>query len=823
MTAATLTELLDTSAARFGPRLAVASREGLRTARFSYAALHEAAGAMARQIADRPGVARGDRVLLWAPNGRRTVAALFGLFRAGLVAVPLDQGSTLDFVGSVARQTGARLAIVPRGRAVPDGIAPIWLDDLPIAGPGSPAPPPAPSDLAQIVYTSGTTGAPKGAMLTHANIMADLYASARVVPASADLHFLSLLPLSHMFEQTAGLYLPLLNGGSVHYLPDLRPSTLLRILRRRRPTGMVVVPRVLQLMMRTLEGRARSTGVGRVWSLQNRLAAPLGLPLRRLVFHPVHRGLGGRLAFLLCGGAALPEAIALAWERLGIRVIEGYGATECAPVLASNRFDDRCPGTVGRALQGVTLRLSDEGELQAKGANVFPGYWQDPERTAHAFTPDGWFRTGDIARQDAQGRFAIVGRLSDRIVLGSGMKVHPEDVEDALRAAGIPDCAVVGRPGPDGQDQVHAVLRAVDALAPGEIARAVEAANARLAPHQRISGVTLWPGDFPRTALQKVRRSALRAALGAPAAEAPTADQLGDLGAILRQVAPGYTGPISAGTRIAADLGIDSLGLMEVSGLIEMATGRILSDEAIAALQTVADLQRLMEPTGDTQGQARFPDWPRHPLAVAVRRLLQAALLFPLHRVFARPFRVEGRDLIGSDRPLLIIANHASHADTVSILRALPPDLRHRTSAAAAADYFYATRLGGAVASLVLNTFPFARQGQVRDSLERCGELADAGWSILIYPEGTRSPDGRLLPFKRGIALLAAGLGVDIVPVAVSGGADVLPKGRFWPRRAPVCVRFGAPLRVAPDAPVEPTVARLQASVAGLMTKEGAR
>jgi long-chain acyl-CoA synthetase len=584
---------------------------------------------------------------------------------------------------------------------------------------------------------------------------------------------------------------------------------------------MVVVPRVMQLLMRMIERRATSAGVSTLWNWENRIAERLGMPMRRILFHRVHTGLGGRLSFFMCGGAALPADLAYRWERLGLRVIEGYGATECAPVIASNRFDDRCPGKVGRALDGVSLRLSDEGELQAKGANVFAGYWHDPERTALAITPDGWFRTGDIARQDSSGRFEIVGRLSDRIVLPSGMKVYPEDVEDVLRGPAIVDCVVIGKPGPNGQEQVHAAIRAAEGVGAATVAQAVEAANARLALHQRVSGYTLWQGDFPRTALQKVRRSAVRAAIGKTTEQAGTSGHLGQAGDLLRQVAPGYSGQIDATKRLEADIGIDSLGLMELGSSIEVATGRPLSQEDITSLTTVGDLIRLLDPSREGSEVARFPDWPRRPAAVALRSLLQAILLTPLLALFARPFRVEGLERIGSVRPLLIVANHSSHADTVSILRTLPRDLRRRTSVAAAADYFYATRMGGAMASLLLNTFPFARQGHVLDSLERCGELADEGWSILIYPEGTRSADGKLLPFKRGIGLLSIGLGAPVLPVAVTGGSRLLPKGRVWPRRAAVCVRFGAPLHIAPDAPVDETVARLQSAVAALMPPEG--
>jgi long-chain acyl-CoA synthetase len=209
----------------------------------------------------------------------------------------------------------------------------------------------------------------------------------------------------------------------------------------------------------------------------------------------------------------------------------------------------------------------------------------------------------------------------------------------------------------------------------------------------------------------------------------------------------------------------------------------------------VAQLGGLLERSEVAVPPLAFPAWSLRSPARAVRAALQQLLVFPLHRLVCRPFVVEGREhLQGITPPLLLIANHTSHVDTPSILRALPWRVRHRVAVAAAADYFYRTRALGAAMSLLLNTFPFSRVGAVRSSLEYCGELVDGGWSILIYPEGTRSPSGAIQPFQSGIGLLASELNVPIVPIAVSGSYAILPKGRRWPRRGAVTVRIGVPI-----------------------------
>jgi len=244
----------------------------------------------------------------------------------------------------------------------------------------------------------------------------------------------------------------------------------------------------------------------------------------------------------------------------------------------------------------------------------------------------------------------------------------------------------------------------------------------------------------------------------------------------------------------------------------------LIDDGDLAQVKKVAQLAALIEQGGSAAASVEIPVWPLEPGARRARALLQHLLLFPVHRLVARPFRVEGLEhLQGLATPALFIANHSSHVDTVSIIRALPAPLRKRLVVAAAADYFFRVPSVGRLTSLLMNTFPFSREGAVRTSLEHCGRLADQGWSVLIYPEGTRSATGKLLPFKLGVGLLAAELHVPVVPVAVFGGPAVLPKGRFLPRPGPLRVRFGAPIQVAEGSTPAALTLELRDQVAALL------
>ena len=830
----TLVDLLREAVARHPDRPAVATHAGLRRTVWTYAELWGASGAIARYLRQELDLPPGAPVAIWAPNGLRVVALLFGVLRAGLVVVPIDPTATATFVQRVIAAT--RAPVIVTGLPLPEaaGARIVPIGDLPI----DPAPwgeggEPAAGDLAEVVFTSGTTGTPKGVMLTHHNIVANVEAALALVPARP-LRLVSILPMSHMMEQTVGLFGPLVLGSTIEYPRSRQAPVLLKAMRRNAVTAMVLVPQALDLMLRAVEREVERRNATRSWLWAHRIAAHLPMRLRRLVFRPVLRGFGGHLDFVICGGARLSDDLLAAWERMGVRVLEGYGATECAPIVAANTYWDRAPGTVGRPLSGVAVQLSGDGEILVRGPNVTPGYWENAAATAAAFDEAGHYRTGDLGEWDDGGRLELTGRRCDRIVLASGLNVFPDDVEQELRTEPeIADCVVVAVDERAGDPKLHAVVipsRSEEGAVPDRdaVGEAVRRAGARLAPHQRVVGITMWPAaDFPRTNLLKVKRHEITAALetGLAATARPVVRTVGAAAepsarvtAALARVCGVDPAAITDGSDLVLDLGLDSLGRVELAMLLEDELGADLDEGELAAVATVKELADLVA-RGHAEAEPEvFPRWPRHRMVAMMRAVVQQTLVFPLHGLVVQPFIVEGRERLGGIAgPVLIVANHASHLDTPSVLRALPRRLRRRTAVAAAADYFYRSRLLGAMASLALGTFPFSREGAVRSSLGDCGELIDGGWSVLIYPEGTRSTTGAMAPYRSGIGLLAAELGVPVVPVGVVGTHAAWPKGAARPRRGPVTVRFGEPIVVAPDSDRAAVVRRLESAVAGLV------
>jgi long-chain acyl-CoA synthetase len=473
------------------------------------------------------GLEAGDRILTWSPATPELPAAYFGAMTVGLVLVPLDLRMAPDAIERIAKRADAKRLILGSGRDAPDpreagleDFPTIRLDEL-TAEADNTFPPdweqqlaawprPAATDIVELIFTSGTTGTPKGVMLAHDNVLASVRAMHHVVPP-IEHRVVSLLPLSHLLEQAVALFYALDVGADILYVRSRNPRVIFEAIGRHRTTSMVVVPQILELFWAAVEREVQKSGRADSFARLRRIARHLPYSIRRLMFRQVHARLGGGLRLFVCSGAFLPPALQQAWEDLGVVVVQGYGATETGFGTCTTR-EDHGLGTVGRAVPPVEMRLGHDGEVQFRGPTLFKGYWHDLDSTMAAFTNDGWYRTGDIGRLDGAGRLILMGRTKDIIVLPNGLNVYPEDIENALRTAGVRDSVVVEtRPG-----RIEAVV-----LGPSQageeteireaIQHAVKAANSTLATHQRVAGFRVWPeDDFPRTHTFKVKRDAVR-------------------------------------------------------------------------------------------------------------------------------------------------------------------------------------------------------------------------------------------------------------------------------------------------------------------------
>ena len=503
----TINALFATAVARFGERAALIEPvESAEMSVLSYRALQERARGFAGYLQQQK-IAQGERIIIWSASRSDWMAAYLGALLLGIVVVPLDVNTREDFLERIAAATGARLLIATRKQfdGLKQGNLPfVDIDDLP-QGPldADSLPTVQPDDLAELVFTSGTTGQPKGVMLSHANITSNAIAALAVVRITADDKMLSILPLSHMFEMTIEIAL-FHSGGSCVYARSLVPDTLLRLLATQHITCMVLVPQALQLFLNGIEREVRRQNREQAFQMLQRVAGYLPFSWRRVLFASVHKRFGGHFHFFVSGGAYLPPKIARLWELMGFRVLQGYGATECSPVISVTPINDHSYESVGKPLPGVEVRVADDHEILVRGPNVALGYWENPEATAASFK-DGWYYTGDLGELDARGNLFLRGRKKNLIVLANGLNVYPEDVENVLHTfPQIKDAVVLGLMEDRGGPQVHAILLMDD---PTEAKTVIQQANKRLAPQQQVRGFTIWSdGDFPRTHTLKVKR-----------------------------------------------------------------------------------------------------------------------------------------------------------------------------------------------------------------------------------------------------------------------------------------------------------------------------
>ena len=818
---ATLVEFLRARAEEFGERDALLFRPGFRYQRWSYEDIWEGAGRIAALLQAR-GLAKGDRALIWGPNCPQWVLAMFGCLRAGVIVVPLDLRSPREFVENVTSRVDAKLSFV--SRVTPSyhgelGIPEIDFEELEALSETMPEPSPVeigPDGLAEVMFTSGTTGDPKGVMLTHRNITANIESVVQVAPGKASDRMMSILPLSHMLEQMGGLLVPMNAGANVAYPTARQATVLFRTMKERRVTMMVLVPQLLDLFMKGIEREVRRQGKEALWAKLMKVAALAPFPVRRVMFSQVHKKLGGKLSFIFAGGAPLDPELGAKWNLLGVDVVQGYGATETSPVITCHYQSRPRYDSPGPPVPGVEVKIAEDGEVLVRGENVTQGYWNAPEATESSFE-DGWYKTGDQGEFDDEGHLHLKGRKKDMIVLSSGLNVYPEDIEATLvKHEAVEDAAVVGLARPSGPE-VHAALIMPDA---GRASDAVAWANGVLSEHQRVRGFTVWPDeDFPRTHTLKVKKVLLADMLlsedegdsDSPARRF-AAQEGPSLESVIAEIAEVPVAQVVDDKTLDGDLDMDSLKRVELLSAIEEELGVYLDESAMEQGTTVAALARMVDEGSRTPEEKKFVRWGMSWWCRPLRGAIQRVAIFPALRLLYG-LKVVGASKIESlDGPVLFAANHCLRLDNGLLIKAMP--LRHRRRLAIAAwEELWENPAYRITHPLLGNGFPFSKEGSVRASMENMGRILDDGWSVLIYPEGELTVGGPMQSFRGGTGLLALESGIPVVPVKLEVLKIGSPTGFPMFSRGSVEVRFGAPITFERGTTYEEATAVLEGAV----------
>ena len=848
-----LVELFDASTHNYARRTAMQHHDQGIVERYSYADLHQYANRAARALRGM-GMGPGQTALLVSENRPQWGMSYFGILKSGGIAVPVDADATVDQLINITRTARARLLILsPRVEerlgeelverlieeklpaslvtlpqlftlGLPDHateVTTVYEDDIDeqdtsdviiaelMAADDEGEP------LASLIFTSGTTGEPKGVMLSHQNFTHLLNNLQQTFHVDERDGFLSVLPLHHTFEFACGLLMPLSRGASITYLEELSPEELSRALNSTKVTALIGVPALWQLLERRIkDGLNDASPTARtlfkaLTNLNGVLRDRFGVNLGRTFFGPVHQAFGGRLDYMISGGAALPESTMKTFHGLGFDLYEGYGLTEAAPVLTVNSArKGLLPGSVGQPLPDVEIDIKDPGddgvgEVIARGPNVMRGYLGRDEDTDKALQ-DGWLHTGDLGKLDDKGNLTLVGREKDVIVTSGGKNCYPDELEDIYGSCPhVVELSIVGLPDGDGSERVACLVRPENGVDDTEVVAQRRAKirewmrveGSRGPSHHRVQILRFWDEELPRTATRKIKRNEvvqiLERLLDAEMDAIERGEKQNTTSEWLDQTLARLSGydqaRIHDETNLFDDMGFDSLMFVELASILE-ARGLHLTPEILADTPTVGQLQKLLD-GGDSTALVRAPktstvqqveslDIPS-PIASAVKDLLFTGQMAAYDKLF--DVNVLGRANIPLHNPnIIVVANHCSHLDMGLVKYALG-SYGSEIRALAAADYFFKNKQRKTYFENFTNLIPLERSGTLESSLGMASQAICRGEMLLVFPEGTRSKTGTIQKFRRGLGYLVDAHDVDVLPLWIDGTHKALPKGQPLP------------------------------------------
>ena len=739
---------------RFDRGIAVVRMQGNRRRVTTYGEIARLAGRFALLLEQR-GIGSGDRVLLWAENSAEWIAAFYGMMLRGVLAVPLDANGTTEFATRVAADVKPKLVI---GDSTLINKLPIewprlssedWASALPASEAGPVAGLNKDTPL-QILFTSGTTGEPKGIVHTHGNVLASVEPIEqgarpymRYEKFFHPLRILHTLPLSHVFGQTMGLWIPAFFASEVHFENRIVAPRLLDKIKKDRISVLAAVPRVFALLKTHLESIWPGL-TERSASAAKKRGGKWGWK-RWFWFGSVHRAFGFKFWALVSGGGALPGPLEQFWNSLGFVVVQGYGMTESTALITLNHPFHAAAGTIGKPLPGRELKIGPDGEVLVRGAMISNATWSGGELKTRE---DEWLATGDIAEKQSTGDLKFLGRKSEVIVTATGVNIHPEDLESAIeQEPGVAGCAVVPLETANGPEP-YAVLAVRGAE--NQAAAAVAHANTKLAEFQRVRRWALWPEpDLPRTSTGKVRRKPVAewvagvkaAAEGSKATNGLKLAASGDwLLSMIAEIAGEAPSGVGDELRLSEDLHLDSLGRVQLTSSLEQKLGELPSDGAIDRVETLGELRKLIIGEGAAAAESRvrnhlpvsgspertaevspidggsgnggaipfpaaekpqepvfasvfaeekeqytYPRWPWWKPVAWVRSAFIEAVVRTLVRELAKP-HVTGQPVLGGSEPMLIVCNHVTAYDVPLAQYALPGPMRRRVAVAMAGE-----------------------------------------------------------------------------------------------------------------------------------------
>ena len=767
--------------------------------------------------AEQFSLAEGEKMktLILSENRSEWIYAFFAVWHNEAIAVPVDATSTVHDVAYIMNDCRPQCIFTSREKEqlARDAMREAGVEMTVIVFEDNV---PEPRDVAEgqefrfentsgkvepclIIYTSGTTGSPKGVMLSYENLEANIRGVADEVPIfNGNRRTLILLPLHHVLPLMGTAIAPITRGCGVAICPSLSGPDIMDTLKRGEIAIMVGVPRLWQTLYTGIMKKIEASAVTR--ALFNMCKKAQNRRLSRFVFQAVHKKMGGHLDYCVCGGAALDREIGEGLKTLGLEVLEGYGMTEMAPIIAFTRPGDYIPGCAGLPLPSVECKIVG-GELLAKGKNLMMGYYNRPEETAEVIDSDGFLHTGDLAEVDEKGRVYLTGRSKEIIVLSNGKNVQPSEIEYKLEKydSQVKEAAVVQ----DG-DMLRAIIvpqeewlgTMTDADAEARLKREVlEPYNLTVANYKKLMNVSIYRGELPRTKLEKLQRYKLKELLEktpAPAQkveEAPTSVEnvSGTLATLKAYIEKEKKTEVTAEAHIETDLGFDSLDRVSLQDFIEERFSVSINADDMASYKNIGEIADAIDAKKKAPAHITQP-------ADAPLKLPTSAFTHPLisksFTGFCRlhnSLKVKGKENIPVNGPVIVAPNHQSFLDG-------PLTMAGMNWGDISNYYFYATEehVQGSLRRwfAARHNIILMERRNLKNSIQKMAEVLRMGKNLVIFPEGRRTNTGALGDFKKTFAILSQDLNVPILPVCIRGAYDALPRERTMPSTAHIEIEY---------------------------------
>ncbi len=801
--------------------------------KYTYGTLFAESEKFASQL-ETSGIRQGDRVILVAENSPQWQMAFLGIMKLRATAVLIDASLGAEDLMSLIVKSDARCIYTSDkvmdklGDSTPYRIPIMNLDNegcpfkdsYKVLSPFISKTEDGDPNIALIIYSSGTTRSAAGIMHTHDAMIKTIRMTAKENGLTSHERILSILPNSHIYGVVTCLLGSMLLGASLHYIESITSENILSAFKTFKPTIFPCVPKVFELFEKQIIKKIESKDMTKriyefFYPICERVRQQTGIKLGKVIFRSVHKGFGGRLRLMTSAGAPLDQKAASFYYALGFDLLITYGLTETNIPVIGNRGENITIDSCGKPYPRIEVILAHpdetgEGEIYIRSPYMMQGYFRDEVATRAAFDEDGWFKTGDLARVDEKGNVKITGRSKENIVLATGKKVTPTDIESHYtEIPGIDELVISGVPIAGEYDEVHAfVVKEASHLDERHILKLIQERGAKLSQYMKVAKVHFLE-EIPKTSLQKPKRYLLKK----HALESREQEVLGSqkevmmqseesvkvceektlneqIEATLRALIIKITGfdesLVTREAKLNSELGIDSLSMIEISVQIEEKY-HLTAEHLLAQDTSIKEIAQFINHTmqlGHEEGKHEIGAKDRAEAITVASKTNMHYMIFKAHCLLAHLlYRVKTTNahVLPKDKGYILCANHVSNIDYLWVAQSLDKAQFLKFCCMAKKEIFKNSFITNLLRDLC-GMIPVDRGGMNHEVIKVCKKQLEECWGLLIHPEGTRSHDGELGTFKKGAATIAKEAGVPIIPVYIKGGYEIFPRGKKMPK-----------------------------------------